>query len=139
VFLNFCTKVELKYGCGDLNIALCNLMAQGAVPISLDLKCMWDMEFLSRLKERLCHLDLNRCGPELQKVVWDKPNGPPVKYNVNFGDELLIVPLSYFNPDLLRASISNNVVKVHRSQQSAPDDPFDAAYVTETSVWIDCL
>jgi hypothetical protein len=121
-----------------LTLALWNLMSQSAIPFNVDLNCLWDVDFLSKLKEKFCHFNLNRCGPEEQTIKWDKPGEPVKQYNVLVGDELLIVPLSFFNPDLLRGSIASkeSVVFNQRALNQAhlSDDPFDAVFITETSV-----
>jgi len=111
-------------------------MGQSNVPFKLDLSSLWDLQFLNKLKEDLCHFDLSRCGPEEHSVVWDKPGESTVRYNILFGDELLIVPLSYFNPDLLRGSVeTTNSISVWKAGNlEIYDDPCDAAFISEYAV-----
>ena len=124
----------MKYGGGDLTFALWNLMIQSGVPFKIDLNCLWDITFLSELKEELCHFDLDRCGPEEHTVLWDKPGETVVRYNILIADELLVVPLSYFNPDLLRGSVASKSICIHKPGPFVHDDPFDSIFISETAV-----
>ncbi|CAG7815434.1 unnamed protein product [Allacma fusca] len=130
------SRIELKYGGGDLTLALWNLLSQCAVPFNIDLTCPWDVNFLAAMKEKFCHFDLNRCGPEEQTILWNKPGDIVKSYNILLGDELLVVPLSFFNPDLLKGSVSSHSVVVTQrafTQTHLSDDPFDAVFISETS------
>ena len=120
-----------------MTFALYNLLSQCAVSFNVDLNCLWDVQFLENLKETFCHFDLNRCGPEEQTIIWDKPGGPVKQYNVLLGDELLIVPLSFFNPDLLKGSVRSRAIVINQrnfGQLYLPDDPFDGNFISDTSV-----
>ncbi|CAL8092381.1 unnamed protein product [Orchesella dallaii] len=128
------SRLELKYGGGDLTVALWNQLCLTAFPIPLQVSELWDLEFLNRLKEKYCHLDLDDCGQTKdENVLWNKPGKPGEEYCVRFGDELQVVPLSYFNPDLLRGSIGRKAVICHGPQPSVSDDPFDKGYLADTA------
>lgn len=129
-------KLELKYGGVDLTIALWNQLRLTSFPLPVDISQQWDMEFLNNLKEKYCHLSVAAMDgvPKEEVILWDKPGEIPANYSVRFGDELLLVPLSYFNPDLLRGSIGRKAVICYGPQPSVYDDPFDRLYLAETSV-----
>lgn len=127
--------MELKYGSGDLTIALWNQLNLTAFPIPINVYDQWDLEFLNHMKEKYCNLNLKawKGGPREVKVPWNKPGQIPTEYCVRFGDELYLVPLSYFNPDLLRGSIGRKAVICYGPQPSVSDDPFDKLYLAETA------
>ncbi|ODM96367.1 Actin-related protein 8 [Orchesella cincta] len=128
------SRLELKYGGGDLTVSLWNQLCLTSFPVPIQISELWDLEFLNRLKENYCHLNLDECGhPGDETILWDKPGKQQEEYCVRFGDELQIVPLSYFNPDLLRGSIGRKAVICHGPQPSVSDDPFDKGYLADTA------
>lgn len=64
-----------------------------------------------------------------------RPGEPPSRYRVQMGDELLIAPLSYFYPELLRITGPKSVT-TQRPNEGDPEDPLDENFLRETTVKI---
>jgi len=131
--------MELKYGGLDLTFALWELLKSQNVPLPIDCTKLWDVDYLNRIKENHCHFDLENCQSRDRELIWDKFGNVPWKSKILFGEELMIVPLSYFNPDLLRGSVTadgHEIVSYYESKpkKSLPDDPFDDHFIMETAV-----
>lgn len=123
------SRLTLNYGGGDLTFSLARILLDNnhiQIPPSISSFDLVHWEFLTWLKESRCHLHLSASSStSLQKetLLWNEK-----EYNIQWPkpppDIRNIIPLAYFNPDLLGASVPKKGGVMYWVQQPAiPDDP----------------
>ena len=80
------------------------------------------------VKEDRCHLDLETSSLVRHVLSVDKHQA----ISVYLGDEMLVAPLSYFQPDLLEMTGKKSVMVMGRDPGDS-EDPHDHLYLRETS------
>ncbi|XP_061387748.1 actin-related protein 8 [Musca vetustissima] len=129
------TRVRLGYGSGDLSQVFLALLRKCSFPYkecNVE-ECYADAILINNLKELYCHLNLEICGAQ-EKVFEVKKPDKRLRYTFQLGDECVVAPLAFFHTELFNLTGKNKVVQLQMrsSQQSDPEDCFDAEYIRET-------
>lgn len=131
------TRVRLHFGGGDVTQSFYWLLKKCAFPYKdCDEKNPLDAMLLKKLKEEICHVNLNVCGSEEKIFQISQPNKYSVKYTLQVGDECIVAPLSLFNTELLGITGTTKLAITQKPCAAQPDseDCFDAEYLRETGV-----
>ncbi|XP_075154874.1 actin-related protein 8 [Haematobia irritans] len=130
------TRVRLGYGSGDLTQVFLALLRKSSFPYK---DCNVDDDYADAnliriLKEQYCHLNLEICSGAQEKNFEVKKTTKRLRYTFQLGDECVVAPLALFHTDLLNITGKPKQVRlqVRSSQQSDPEDCFDAEYIRET-------
>ncbi|XP_023307114.2 actin-related protein 8 [Lucilia cuprina] len=129
------TRVRLGYGGGDVTQVFYALLRKCCFPYK-DCNIEDDYDdavLLMNLKEKFCHLNLEICGAQEKYFEVSKPK-KRLRYTFQLGDECVVAPLSLFHTELLNITGKQRLVRLQYrySQQSDPEDCFDAEYIRET-------
>uniref|UniRef100_A0A1I8PHQ0 Uncharacterized protein n=2 Tax=Stomoxys calcitrans TaxID=35570 RepID=A0A1I8PHQ0_STOCA len=129
------TRVRLGYGSGDVTQVLFALLKKCSFPYK---ECNIDNDYsdaalIKNLKEQYCHLNLEVCGAQ-EKTFEVRKRTKRLRYTFQMGDECVVAPLSLFHTELLNITGKPKLVRlqIRCSQQSDPEDCFDAEYIRET-------
>ncbi|XP_073829514.1 actin-related protein 8 [Musca autumnalis] len=129
------TRVRLGYGSGDLSQVFLALLRKCSFPYK---DCNVEESYsdavvINNLKELYCHLNLEICGAQ-EKVFEVKKINKRLRYTLQLGDECVVAPLAFFHTELFSITGKKKSVQLQMrsSQQSDPEDCFDAEYIRET-------
>ncbi|GAB6018746.1 actin-like protein arp8 [Chamberlinius hualienensis] len=127
------TRLTMEYGGADITQVFFWLLKKCGFPYKrCDSSSRVDALLLHELKETMCHVNMNVCGPQIRFFQVKRPGNPTLSYKLHTGDECMVAPLSLFYQDLLGLTGSKKVRTQQRSTGD-PEDPHDQHYLRETS------
>lgn len=131
------TRVRLPYGGGDITQCYYWLLKKCGFPYQIDPLLFHDNLILDKLKQEVCHLDLDICGCREFSFTVNKPGSSVLSYTIQSADEAIIAPLSLFYPELLLLTVPKQI-HTQSANTSDPTDPHDADYLRETGRKKEC-
>jgi len=128
-------RTRLQLGCGgsDISHLLLNLTRSNQFPYkSCDPSNVSDGLVVHQMKEERCHLSLD-CHSLVRHLLTVRTEaGQTDRYSVYLGDEQLVAPLGFFQPELLELT-GKKTVTVMGKDPGDSEDPHDHLYLRETS------
>ncbi|XP_025413832.1 actin-related protein 8 [Sipha flava] len=128
------TRIRLRYGGANITQTFHWLLKKCSFPYHEcnPMTSHYDAILLDSLKQKFCHLNLDKCGAVQKTVTVMKPAKKQVQYIIQVGDEAMIAVLGMFNPTLLGITDNNHYV-IQEGSKSLPEDPYDEEFLRETS------
>ena len=129
------TRIQLACGGSDISHLLLELSRSNDFPYkSCDENNVLDGLLLHQIKEERCHLNLEDHSLVRHLFTSRTQSGATQRYSVYLGDELLLAPLGYFQPELLELTRPRKkTVTVMGKDPGDSEDPHDHLYLRETS------
>ncbi|CAH1122302.1 unnamed protein product [Ceutorhynchus assimilis] len=125
------TRVRLDYGGGDITQIFYWLLQKCAFPYKeCDDQNKLDSMLLRKLKEELCHVNLDICGSKEKSFTLKQPEKPVSHFTIQVGDECIIAPLSLFNPELFGIT-GPKQIHTQKISTGDPEDPHDELYLRD--------
>lgn len=127
------TRLTMDYGGADITQVFFWLLKKCGFPYKrCDSSSRLDALLLHELKETMCHVNLNVCGPQRRCFQVKRPGHLVAMYNIHTGDECMVAPLSLFHHELLGLT-GFKTTKTQQRSAGDSEDPHDENYLRETS------
>lgn len=125
------TRVRMDYGGADITQTFFWLLQKCAFPYKdCSESNKLDTMLLRKLKEELCHVNLDICGSQEKSFTLQQPGMEVLQFTIQVGDECIVAPLSLFTPELFGVT-GPKLVHTQKRSLGDPEDPHDENYLRE--------